>query len=133
VISLRGKKVIKEQIIFFIFGIFFLGMSGFLAFAGMMADSAPPSTTFIMVGMAVMCFCLSYLYPQFKQKDERMKLIREKGMFASFFAMMVYFIIMNLGLQLELIELSASAVVHILSTLMICTVFLSFVVFSKIY
>jgi hypothetical protein len=133
VISLRGTKVMKEQITFLIFGIFFLGMSGFLAFAGMMADSAPPSTTFIMAGMTVMCFCLSYLYPQYKQKDERMKLIREKGMFASFFAMMVYFILMNLGLQLELIELSASAVVHILSTLMISTVFLSFVIFSKIY
>ncbi|WP_245243634.1 permease [Mesobacillus selenatarsenatis] len=131
--SLGDKKFMKEQITFLVFGIFFLGMSGFLAFAGMMADSAPPSITIIMIGMAVMCFCLSYLYPQFKQKDERMKLIREKGMFASFFAMMVYFIVFNLGLQLELIELSASVVVHILSTLMICTVFLSFVVFSKIY
>lgn len=127
---LRGKK---EQITFLVFGIFFLSMSGFLAFVGVMAESAPPSTTFILVGMAVMCFCLSYLYPQFKQKDERMKLIREKGMFASFFAMMVYFIVFNLGLQLELIQLSAGAVVHILSTLMICTVFLSFVVYSKIY
>ena len=123
----------RSQITFFIFGVFFLAMSGFIVFAGMMADSAPPSTTYIMFGMAVMSFCLSYLYPQFKQKDERMKLIREKGMFASFFAMMVYLIFFNLGLQLDLIFLSASDVINILSTLMICTVFLSFVVYSRIY
>ena len=123
----------SSQITFFLFGVFFLVQSGFIAFVGVMADSAPPSATYILFGMAVMCFCLSYLYPQFKQKDERMKRIREKGMFASFFAMMVYLIVFNLGLQLNLIALSASDVINILSTLMICTVFLSFVVYSRIY
>lgn len=121
------------QIAYFIFGLFFLALNGFIIFAGIMADSAPPSGSYIMVGMAVMCFCLSYLYPQFKQKDERMKLIRQKGMFASFCAMMMYLIAFNIGLQLEFFILTSIEVIHILSTLLICTVFLSFVVYSRIY
>lgn len=125
----------KDQywIAFFVLGVFFLAMSGFIVYAGVMADSAPPSESYILIGMAVMCFCLSYLYPQFKQKDERMKLIREKGMFASFFAMMMYLIVFNMGLKLDLILLTASEAINILSTLLICTVFLSFVIYSKIY
>jgi hypothetical protein len=123
----------RYRITFLILGVFFLAMSGFIIYSGVMADSAPPSESYIMIGMAVMCFCLSYLYPQFKQKDERMKLIREKGMFVSFFAMMMYLIAFNLGLKLDLILLTASEAINILSTLLICTVFLSFVIYSKIY
>ncbi|MCS0670359.1 permease [Cytobacillus firmus] len=108
-------------------------MSGFIIYSGVMADSAPPFESYIMIGMTVMCFCPSYLYPQFKQKDERMKLIREKGMFVSFFAMMMYLIAFNLGLKLDLILLTASEAINILSTLLICTLFLSFVIYSKIY
>ncbi len=54
-------------------------------------------------------------------------------MFASFFAMMMYLIVFNIGLKLDLILLKASAAVNILSTLLICTVFLSFVIYSGIY
>jgi hypothetical protein len=117
---------------FFIFGIFFLCMSGFMIFVGIMADSTPPSGSYMLLALAVMSFSLSYLYPQFKQKDERMKLIRQKGMFASFFAVMLYLIFFNIGLQFEFFTLTANELIHILSTLLICTVFLSFVVYSKI-
>ncbi len=122
-----------SRITFFILGVFFLAMSGFMIFVGIMADSVPPSGSYMVLAMAVMSFCLSYLYPQFKQKDERMKLIRQKGMFASFFAMMVYLIIFNVGLQFDYFKLTANEVIHLLSTLIICTVFISFVVYSKIY
>jgi hypothetical protein len=117
---------------FFIFGIFFLCMSGFMIFVGIMANSEPPSGSYMLLALAVMSFSLSYLYPQFKQKDERMKLIRQKGMFASFFAMMLYLIFFNIGLQFDFFILTANELIHILSTLLICTVFLSFVVYSKI-
>ena len=40
--------------------------------------------TYPLLGMMIMSFCLSYLHPQFKEKDERMKLIRYKGMFVTF-------------------------------------------------
>ncbi|WP_142255323.1 permease [Bacillus sinesaloumensis] len=123
----------SSRIMFIVLGFSFLVMSGFTVFAGIMANSTPPSGSYMMVGMAIMCFCLSYLYPQFKQKDERMQLIRYKGMVVTFIATMLYLIFLNIGLQAEWFILSAMQVVHILSTLIICTVFISLVVYSKIY
>ncbi len=117
----------------FICGLLFVVLSGFMVFVGFIANTSPPSITLMLVAMAVMSFCISYLYPQFKQKDERMELIRHKGMLASFVAMIVYLMIFNLGFQLEWIALSAMQVVNILTTLLICTVFVSFVVYSKLY
>lgn len=119
--------------LFFILGSFFFVLSCFLIVIGMLANQILHSSVYLMFAMAVMSFCMSYLYPQFKQKDERMKLIRAKGMFASFVALMSYLIIFNVGLQFELIHFTASQLIQILSTLMICTVFLSFVIFSKMY
>lgn len=119
--------------LFFILGSFFFVLSCFLIVIGMSTNQIPHSSVYLMFAMAVMSFCMSYLYPQFKQKDERMKLIRAKGMFASFVALMSYLIIFNVGLQFELIYFTASQLIQILSTLMICTVFLSFVIFSKMY
>ncbi len=74
-----------SQKYFVIMGIIFLFMSGFMILTGIMTHSAPPEATYPLLGMMIMCFCLSYLHPQFKEKDERMKLIRYKGMFFSFF------------------------------------------------
>ncbi len=74
-----------SQKYFVIMGIIFLFMSGFMILTGIMTHSAPPAITYPLLGMMIMSFCLSYLHPQFKEKDERMKLIRYKGMFVTFF------------------------------------------------
>lgn len=121
------------RVILFTVSSFFFMMAGFIIFVSIMADSVPSSGAYVMIAMGIMSLCVGYLYPQFKQKDERMKLIREKGMFVSFIAIMVYFIIFNLGLQLEFFTLTANELLHILSALVISTVFISFVVLSKIY
>ena len=73
-----------SQKYFVMMGIIFLFMSGFMILTGIMTHSAPPTATYPLLGMMIMCFCLSYLHPQFKEKDERMKLIRYKGMFVTF-------------------------------------------------
>ncbi|WP_080848334.1 permease [Cytobacillus gottheilii] len=116
---------------YFVMGIFFTIIGGFVGFAGIMADSAPISITYILLAMAYMSFCLSYLFPQFKENDERVKLIKQKGMFASFLAIMLYLILFQFSLQLGWLEVSALQMLHILATLMICTVFSSFVIYSK--
>lgn len=120
-----------SQKYFLIIGMFFLIMSGFMMLAGVMTHSAPPTPTYTLVSMMIMCFCLSYLHPQFKEKDERMKLIRQKGMFYSFFALLIYFIVFSIGLHLEIIILTAGELLNILAALTISTVFISFVVLSK--
>ncbi|MCU4770084.1 permease [Bacillus toyonensis] len=119
---------------YFIFmGIIFLIMSVFMILAGIMTHSAPPSPTYTLLAMMIMCFCLSYLHPQFKEKDERMKLIRYKGMFFSFFALTAYYLLFSIGLNLKVMTLSAVELLHILMALTMSTVFISFVVLAKRY
>lgn len=123
----------NSRVLFIVFGILFSVMSAFTILIGIMAKSAPAPMAYMTFAMAVMSFCLAYLYPQFKQKDERMRLIRQKGMFASFVAMMIYLIILNIGIQLDFFILTANELIQILTVLMISTLFISFVVYSKIY
>lgn len=101
--------------------------------AAFMVNSAPLPDTYIILSMSVMAFCLSYLYPQFAQKDERMKLIRQKGMFFSFLAFLFYSFALNSLLEFNIIQLTASDAITILSTLMISTLFTSWVFLSRRY
>ena len=123
----------NSRVPFIVCGILFTLMSGFTIFVGIMAESAPAPMAYMTLALAVMSFCMAYLYPHFKKKDERMKIIREKGMFASYFAIIFYLLIFNIGLQFEFFVLTAAQLLNILTALIICTVFISFVVYSKIY
>lgn len=76
---------------------------------------------------------MAYLYPQWVQKDERMKLIRQKGMFFSMTALMLYLIVFMILLGFEIVSLPALEVIYILTALLISTFFLSFVIYSIIY
>ncbi|CAM4128859.1 MULTISPECIES: hypothetical protein [Bacillus cereus group] len=122
-----------SQKYFVIMGIIFLFMSGFMILTGIMTHSAPPAITYPLLGMMIISFCLSYLHPQFKEKDERMKLIRYKGMFFSFFALIAYYLLFSFGLNLKILTLSATELLNILMALTMSTVFISFVVLSKRY
>ncbi|PHE99473.1 permease [Bacillus wiedmannii] len=122
-----------SQKYFLIMGIIFFIMSGTMVLAGIMTHSAPPAPTYTVLTMMIMCFCLSYLHPQFKEKDERMKLIRYKGMFVTFFALIAYYLLFSFGLNLKILTLSATELLNILMALTMSTVFISFVVLSKRY
>lgn len=101
--------------------------------AAFMANSAPLSETYIILSMSVMAFCLSYLYPQFAQKDERMQLIRQKGMFFSFLAFLFYSVALNSLLEFDIVQLTASEAITILTALMISTLFTSWVFLARRY
>lgn len=122
-----------SQKYFVIMGVIFLFMSGFMILTGIMTHSAPPAITYPLLGMMIMSFCLSYLHPQFKEKDERMKLIRYKGMFFSFFALTAYYLLFSISLNLKILTLSATELLNILMALTMSTVFISFVVLAKRY
>lgn len=109
-------------------GIIFLFMSGFMILTGIMTHSAPPAITYPLLGMMIMCLCLSYLHLQFK-----MKLIRYKGMFVTFFALTAYYLLFSIGLNLKILTLSATELLNILMALTMSTVFISFVVLAKRY
>ncbi|MGD6854357.1 permease [Bacillus infantis] len=103
----------------------------FMAVIGIAAGESILPQTWTLLSMTVMSFSMGYLYPQFKQKDERMKLIRQKGLFYAYFALIVYFFIFFLLLGLGIIDISALELLQILSGLTISTVFLSMVYVSK--
>ncbi|GIO25212.1 hypothetical protein J11TS1_37930 [Oceanobacillus sp. J11TS1] len=119
--------------IFLVLGFLQLAMFGFYVFAAIMGNTFPAPSTYTMLSVAVMAFCMSYLYPQFKQKDERMKLIRQKGLEYSYFTLLVYYIILLAILQFNLLTLSALDVLYILMALTICTVFICMVIAAKKY
>lgn len=124
-------KKASESKLFIFLGTLFLLISGFMIFVGFMAGSTPPPQAYSSLSMAVMTFSMSYLYPQFKQKDERMKLIRQKGMFYSYFALIFYYIALMIIVQFDILTLSAMDVLNILAALTISTVFISMVILAK--
>jgi hypothetical protein len=117
--------------LFLLFGFIFLSNSLLLLFSSISTGAFFAGYELVFLGTAVMSFCLAYLYPQFKDNDERAKRIRERGMFISYFFILGYMIILMPLLQFELIVLSGYQTVSLLSTMTIITVFTSFVVLSK--
>lgn len=99
--------------------------------ASITAGVFPVGHDVILIGVSVMAFCNAYLYPQLKSNDERAKAIREKGMFYSYFMiLMVLAIFMGL-FQFTGLNLSGYQTVSVIATLMMIIVFSSFVVMSK--
>lgn len=122
-----------SKIQFLILGVIFSLISGMLIFVAIMANSTSPGTFYMMLSMGIMSFCLSYLFPEFKQNDERVKLIKQKGIFASFLIFMGYLMIFFTIFQFWDTSITALYMLQIFAGLMISTVYLSFVVYSKVY
>lgn len=145
VFSFWKRKIISEVLIkaggirmgsrlgYLIIGFLLLIESGYLFYGGMIDDFSLSPIIIMVFALSVMFLSLGYLHPQFKKKDERMKLIREKGMFYSYFVLMLYFFLFATLLHFNIISLTAYSVVIILASLVIITVFLSMVILSKIY
>lgn len=118
---------------YMIFGIVFTLLGAFYLFVSLMAKGSPLPQAYVTFALAIMSFCMSYLFPHLKSKDERSKLIREKGMFYAYFAMLGYFFIFMTLLSFNVMEISALTMVNILMALMIATVFVSMVIVAKRY
>jgi len=119
------------QRLYIVFGFVFLLFSVIFSIASITTGVFPVGQELVTFGISVMAFCLAYLYPQFKENDERSKLIREKGMFYSYFIIMGFLIIISGLFQFNVINLNGIQTVYLIQTLIIITVFLSFVVLSK--
>lgn len=121
----------NSRMTYFIFGFIFLAFAGLFLSASITAGVFPVGHDVILIGVSVMAFCNAYLYPQLKSNDERAKAIREKGMFYSYFMiLMVLAIFMGL-FQFTGLNLSGYQTVSVIATLMMIIVFSSFVVMSK--
>lgn len=115
---------------FIFIGCLFLCMTIFMFIVSIVGKVALPQT-YSLFAMTVMSFSMSYLYPQFKQKDERMRLIRYKGMGFTFFALVFYYIVLSGIIQFDILPLTAMEVLNIIAALTISTLFISMVVLAK--
>ena len=82
---------------------------------------------------AVVNLSLFYLQPQFYQKDERIRIIREKSVFYSYFSLLFYLFVLLLLLYFNIISLTAISTVILIAGLTIITVFLSMVILSFVF
>ncbi|CAI9396753.1 permease [Niallia sp. Sow4_A1] len=122
----------KSRLGYIVIGFLLLIESGYFLYGGMTGDFPLSPTYALILALSVMFLSLGYLHPQFKNKDERMKVIREKGMFYSYFIIMFYFFLFIILIHFQVISISAMGIVLILAALTIMTVFLSMVVLSLI-
>lgn len=81
--------------------------------------------------LVYMAFIISYLYPQFKENDERSKQIKQKGMYYTIFIILLTLIALNLLIQFDILVLSALEVVRILISLVIVTFWTTWLILSK--
>ena len=124
-----SNKSGRKQFIFF--GFLFLFFSGIFSFATISNGVFPAGHDIVLFGVSITAFCNAYLYPQFKENDERTRRIREKGMFVSYFFTVGYMIILMGLFQLDWINLSGYQTIGVLATLMMVTVPFSFIVLAK--
>ena len=121
----------STQKTFIVLGSLFLLFSIIFSTASISSGVFPVGHELMMLSVSIMAFCNAYLFPQFKTKDERSRVIREKGMFYSYFILMGVLVIFMALFQLNLLSLDGYQMVCVMAALLISTVFSSMVVVSK--
>jgi len=111
-------------LLFFVFTVVFTS-------ASISAGRFPVGHDVVFLGVTIMAFCNAYLVPHFDAADERSKIIKEKGMYYSYFVLLgLLFILMTL-FQFTSLDLNGFQTVSVVIALIMITVFSSFVVVSK--
>ncbi|MFJ7932636.1 hypothetical protein [Peribacillus sp. NPDC096448] len=126
-------EIKSAQRLYIFLGLIFLANTALLVTVSISGGGSLKGYEFVMFGISIMAFCNAYIYPQFKDNDERSKRIKEKGMFFSYFFILGYSIIIMGLFQFKVIHIDGYQTICLVASLIIMTVFLSFVVLSKRY
>lgn len=130
---MNEMNVRSYRVFFILSSVFFLILGVGLIVLSVSLDGKIDGHEFLIISMAVVCAANAYLVPQFIVNDERVKLIKQKAFSTSYFFNMGYSLILMTLLYTELIHLTALQLLGMFTALIICTVFLLFVFFSKRY
>ncbi|MGC8262211.1 hypothetical protein ACP2W8_22090 [Bacillus subtilis] len=114
-------------------GILFFMIFAVRTFIGITTNSLSFIELLMWGALTYLCFAASYIYPQFKAKDERSRLIKQKGMQYSLFAVLIFLILIIFGVQFNIIALTTIEIARILVSLTIITIFSSWIILSKKY
>ncbi|MFF5995626.1 hypothetical protein AAGS61_12885 [Lysinibacillus sp. KU-BSD001] len=107
-----------------IMGFFFLIVGGLINWAHISQGKFPESL--MIIGIAIMCFCLAYLDSHFKAKDERAQKIRERGIYISYFWLLAIMLILLILVNPYFNIISISAY-HLLLIVMTCYISIVFI------
>lgn len=118
---------------FYIIGFLFFFIFSIRTFLGITTDSLSLIELLMWGSLTYICFAAGYLYPQFKKKDERTQFIRQKGMYYSLFAVLIYFIALMLGSRFDILNTGITEIIQLLISLTIITIFSSWIILSKKY
>lgn len=116
---------------FIVFGVLFLLFSIIFAAASVSTGRFPVGHEVVLFGVAVMALCNAYLVPHFEAKDERSRIIREKGMYYSYFILLGLLFVLMIAFQFTSLNWNGFQTVSVTVALLLITVFSSFVVVSK--
>nr|WP_295975470.1 hypothetical protein [uncultured Bacillus sp.] len=83
--------------------------------------------------LAYLSFAGGFLFPQFKNKDERSQLIKQKGMYITGCALLIYVVAFLVTNQIYSLSLNAVHVVQIFLSLTIITMITSWLLLAKKY
>ncbi|WP_440895335.1 hypothetical protein ACS127_12280 [Amphibacillus sp. Q70] len=81
--------------------------------------------------LAYMAFIISYLYPQFKHKDERTKAIKQKGTYYSICIVLFVLIVLTALMQFNIVILTSIELIRILVSVIIISIWTSWFFLSK--
>ncbi len=118
---------------FNILGVLFVLIFAVRVFMGLSTNSLSIVELLTWVTLSYLCFAAGYLYPQFKEKDERTELIKQKGMRYSMIFVLVFFIVALLGNQFNIFNLEIIEMIQIIIALTIITIFTSWIIMAKKY
>ncbi|MDQ0226518.1 hypothetical protein [Metabacillus niabensis] len=124
---------ITSQRNFNILGVLFAFIFAVRVFMGLSTNSLSIVELLSWGTLSYLSFAAGYLYPQFKEKDERSELIKQKGMHYSMFFVLVFFIATLLGNQFNIFGLELIEMIQIVIALTIITIFTSWIIMAKKY
>ncbi|MFK3937133.1 hypothetical protein ACI2JA_06380 [Alkalihalobacillus sp. NPDC078783] len=130
---MNDMSVRSYRIFFIIAAIFFIVFGVGLIVLNVLYNHKVVGHEFTWITLSVICAVQAYLVPQFIVNDERVKLIKQKAMSTGYFFIIGYSVIFMILLQTKVIHLTAIQLLGIFTALIVCTVFLLFVFFSKRY
>lgn len=81
--------------------------------------------------LVYMAFMISYLYPQFKNKDERTNAIKQKGAYFSICIVLFVLIILIALMQFNIVVLTSVELIRIIVSVVIIVIWTSWFLLSK--
>jgi len=124
---------INSQRNFYIIGILFLLIFAVILFLRITTNFLSLIELLSWGTLTYMCFAGGYLYPHFRQKDERARFIREKGLKISMIFVLGFFVIATLINQFNLADLKMEELFQLVVSMTMITIFTSWIVLSKKY